>query len=150
MAAIRTGRPYLHEAELDLVADRLVHAARCLEDLAIESAEAHAIAASQWRVMSALAPCSSLALGDLRSKLNVTKQSLHGVVESLLTRDIIIKHGDAADGRRKSLRLSTGGSVLHATIAAGARLRLARCLREFGPEQAGIFRRILNLLTEAP
>lgn len=154
MAALRTGRPYLHEAELDLVADRLIHAARYLEDLAIASAGARAITAAQWRVISALAPSPVLTLAALRQKLNVTRQSLHGVVESLLARDIVVKEGpsqrgEITDGRRKFLRLSENGIANHAAIAAIARQRLARSLREFGPEQSTIFRYILTSLTEA-
>lgn len=150
MAALRTGRPYLHEAELDLVADRLIHAARRLEDLAIAAAESRKITAAQWRVMSAIAPVTAMTLGALREKLNLTKQSLHGVVAALTASDIVVKTAGEADGRRKSLRLSPNGIATHGAIATVARQRLAQCLREFGPEQTTVFRHILGTLTEAP
>ncbi len=84
-----------------------------------------------------------LRVSELLGILRITKQSLGRVLRELIDRGYVYQEEGAADRRQRLLFLTAEGEELRARLAAPQVRRMARALREAGPEAGRAFARVL-------
>jgi DNA-binding MarR family transcriptional regulator len=124
-------------------------AARRLEDALAAGLATAGLGAAQGRALRAIAAEPGLTVGELMSRLGISKQSLAPVLKDLIARGHVAAAGTSADRRRRLLRLTPRGEALWREAAHAALTLLADALAEEGPASSSVFERILRRLAEA-
>lgn len=83
---------------------------------------------AQYRVLATLDEGHEAA-SVLATKLSVSRPTLTGVVDGLVSRGLVLRRGDSSDRRRVSLDLTDAGRLLLAEAESAIELRMPRIER---------------------
>lgn len=105
------------------------------------------LGATQWQVLSLLAPSSTAKQRDLLRWLQIERATLSIIVRTLVRKGLVEQVPDPVDQRQKSLRLTTAGKALWQELPD---LKFIRSVAFDGiPEtEIEIATRVLKLATE--
>jgi len=135
---------YLREEELRSGLSLLLTASKDLSHLADPVLDAEGLGQAHHRALMILAAHPGLSVGDLISRLGVTKQSLGRVLDVLKERALLIERKDPDDGRRRRLDLTPEGQDLERRLWEAKRGRLQKAFSAAGPDAVAGFRRVLE------
>jgi len=87
-----------------------------------------------------------ITVSELLQILKITKQSLSRVLGQLIDEGFISQRSDAADRRRRQMRLTPRGQELERRLTERQSRRLLGAYREVGEEAVDGFRRVLKAI----
>jgi len=87
----------------------------------------------QFRVLTFLGNHPGASLSDAADHHGLTLPSMSVMVESLVSRGLVIRESSSADRRRIILTLSARGRILLAQARRATRARLSECLEGISP-----------------
>jgi DNA-binding MarR family transcriptional regulator len=70
------------------------------------------ISLDQWRALRALSPSQGRTMGELSERLQIPAASLTRIVDGLVDRALVFRHGSPVDRRRVEVLLSDAGAAL--------------------------------------
>lgn len=116
-----TGRP-------PRLVDTLSSALRAISRPLAETLEREeSVSLDQWRTMRALSTIEGRTMGELAERLQIPAPSVTRIVDGLVDRALVFRHGSATDRRRVEVLLSGAGAVLLARLEDMAVAHEAQC-----------------------
>jgi DNA-binding MarR family transcriptional regulator len=139
-------RLYLKEDELDRAVDLFVTASRRFWRSALAPLAELGLGPAHFRALSAIRRDEGLAVGALRERLGVRKQSLARVLDELDKAGLVTRAAGAQDRRERRLLLTPAGRLAEEKVAQVLRERIAAVFRSCGAEAVSGARAVLAAL----
>lgn len=85
------------------------------------------VSLDQWRTLRALSTSEGRTMGELSERLQIPAPSVTRIVDGLVDRALVFRHGSATDRRRVEVLLSEAGAVLLSRLEDIAVAHEAQC-----------------------
>lgn len=116
------------------------------EAIAAVYRDEHGLSLTEWRLLAVLAECPGETAQRLVQRTRLDKVTISRGLKALVTRGLVERSADRADGRRRPLRLSSAGTRLYHTIAPAVLAREREILGALLPAQEEQLRGLLDRL----
>ena len=137
-AAYRNSIPYLIGAVANLLSERGARLYR----------EAFDIGLTEWRVMWVLGHEAPITAATASHIMGTDKGAVSRALAGLDRRGLVRVTSNPADGRERTIELSTAGWRLHARISAVAKIRKKALLSIYGAEERALLKELLARLLD--
>ncbi len=108
-----------------------------------EKAEKHGLQLRDYIVLSALEKSPGLTQVELAKSLGLDKTTLMSQLDKLERANLVVRHADPHDRRRRIPEITTMGNELRAQVARDSAETEREALSGFDEQDIGIFRRML-------
>ncbi|NQU62346.1 MAG: winged helix-turn-helix transcriptional regulator [Rhodospirillales bacterium] len=136
--------PYLDEARLRQIMELLFFGYRDFTGDADALLTEYGFGRAHHRVIYFVGAHPGITVSELLQILKITKQSLSRVLGQLIDEGFISQRSDAADRRRRQMRLTPKGTELERRLIECQSLRIENACREAGEDAVEGFRSVLK------
>ena len=145
-AAAGTSLLFLREEQIRQAQDMLFLAWRDFSTSVDPLLEQAGLGRAHHRALHFIGRTPGMTVGDLLLVLDITKQSLARVLNTLVEQNLVLQTQGRGDRRQRLLSLTPAGSALERQLFDCQRERLVAAYREAGGPAVDGFRRVLRAL----